>query len=223
MVGEQRTRAGQAGKRRRVPRAEREEQMLAVAEQVFAERGYQAASMDEIAERVGVSKPMLYEYFGSKDGLLLACVSRARTELLEATRRATSGAATPEEMLGRGLLAFFRFIDAHSRAWLVLLHEALITVGPAAEEIEAIRRQQTDLIATLLAPHFPTATARELDAYAQIIVGACERLAVWRERHPDVTPEEAARHLMDLTWLGLAGLISRHGARPHRETTGDGA
>ncbi len=201
-----------------MPRAEREEQMLAVAEQVFAERGYQAASMDEIAERVGVSKPMLYEYFGSKDGLLLACIGRARAELLEATRRAVADASTPEEMLRRGLLAFFEFIDAHSRAWSVLLHEALITAGPAAAEIEAIRRQQTDLIAALLAPRFPAATTRELDAYAQIVIGACERLAVWRERHPDVTPEEATRLLMDLTWLGLAGLAARHGARPHPET-----
>ena len=74
-----------APRRKRMSRAAREQQMLDVAEEVFGERGYQATSMDEIAERCGVSKPMLYEYFGSKDGLLVACVSRSKAELLDVT------------------------------------------------------------------------------------------------------------------------------------------
>ncbi|MGH3746792.1 MAG: helix-turn-helix domain-containing protein, partial [Micromonosporaceae bacterium] len=64
-----------------MPRADRERQMLAVAEQVFAERGYRDASMDEIAGRVGVTKPMLYAYFGSKEGLLLATIVKFGTDL----------------------------------------------------------------------------------------------------------------------------------------------
>ena len=64
------------GRRKRMPRAEREQQILEVAEEVFAGDGYQATSMDDIAQRVGLSKPMLYEYFGSKEGLLLACLEK---------------------------------------------------------------------------------------------------------------------------------------------------
>src|SRR3954465_12240271 len=99
-------------------RAERERQMLDVAEGVFAEQGYGAVSMEEIAERVGLSKPMLYEYFGSKEGLLLGGVRRARGELREVTERAVAAGGTPEEMLRRGYIAYFRFNEAHHRAWL---------------------------------------------------------------------------------------------------------
>lgn len=188
-----------------MPRAQRELQMLEVAELVFAERGFHAASMDEIAERVGVSKPMLYEYFGSKDGLLVACITRVRTELLEATRQAVGQASGARDLVWRGNLAFFEFIERHGRAWSVLLHESM--VGPAATEIESIRRQQTTFIAGLLARYVTSATQTELEAYAQILVGACERLAVWRDQHPDVTAEDATRALMAMVWPGIAALI----------------
>src|SRR4051812_12040595 len=82
-----------APRRKRVPRAEREQQILAAAEEVFAERGFQATSMDEVSLRVGVSKPMLYEYFTSKEGLLLACVARIRGDLHTATVEAMDEAA----------------------------------------------------------------------------------------------------------------------------------
>ena len=104
-------------------RAERERQMLDVAEQVFGERGYQGTSMDEIAERCGVSKPMLYEYFGSKDGLLVACVGRSKAELLDVTQKAMAGATDPEDILWRGMVAYFGFIDAHSKSFAMLLRE----------------------------------------------------------------------------------------------------
>jgi AcrR family transcriptional regulator len=188
-----------------MPRAEREQQMLDVAEEVFAEQGYGAVSMEEIAVRVGLSKPMLYEYFGSKEGLLLATIARARGELREATERAVAEAESAEEKLRSGYLAYFRFNEAHHRAWLVLLQEPVLLVG-AAGEIEAIRQQQTDLIVSQMERLAPGRPRRVLEAYAEIIVGASERLALWRTRNPEVTAEDAARHMMDLTWNGLASL-----------------
>jgi len=68
-----------AAPRRRLPRAAREQQLLDVAEQVFAEQGYSAASMDDIAIRAGVTKPVLYSHFGSKEGLVVACVAKTGT------------------------------------------------------------------------------------------------------------------------------------------------
>jgi AcrR family transcriptional regulator len=186
-------------------RADRERQMLDVAEEVFAEQGYGAVSMEEIAVRVGLSKPMLYEYFGSKEGLLLATIGRARGELRDATERAVAEAGSAEEMLYRGYLAYFRFNDAHRRSWLVLLQEPIL-LGGAEGEIEAMRRQQTGLIVSLLESFAPERPRRALAAYAEIIVGACERMALWRARDPEVTVEEAARYMMDLTWSGLGSL-----------------
>jgi AcrR family transcriptional regulator len=191
-------------RRKRVPRAVREAQMLAVAEQVFAERGYLAASMDEIAERVGVSKPMIYEYFGSKEGLLVGCIDKARTELREATEQAVVRATTPEQALRLGLLAFFRFIAERRQSYSLLRHEGAVTVQSAVAEIEHVRRQQTDLMIGLMAAYPPSGDPVELEAAAEILVGSCERLAQWCERRPDITPERATDLLMAAVWTGLS-------------------
>ncbi|MBW4720682.1 TetR/AcrR family transcriptional regulator [Saccharothrix obliqua] len=190
-------------RRKRMPKEQRKAQMLDVAEQVFAERGYVAASMDEIAERVGVSKPMLYEYFGSKEGLLTGCVRRARAELLERTRRAITGADGPEEVLRRGLLAFFGFIADHRRSWSLLRQEAAVTVPAAVAEVEGIRRQQTDLIAAVFAGFDPGAAPVVAEAFAEVVVGAAERLALWCERRPEVGPALATDYVMDIVWHGV--------------------
>ena len=186
--------------RRRVGRAERERQILDAAVAVFGERGYQNASMDQVAERVGVTKPVLYTHFGSKHGLLLACIARARAELLEVTSAAAASASTPEDMLRRGTLAFFEYLQRQAPAWTLLYSEAAV----AGDAIEEIRAQQTDFIAALLSAQAPDADAQRLTGWAQIIVGACERLALWRAR-ADVSSEQATDYLMDLVWTGLAG------------------
>jgi AcrR family transcriptional regulator len=195
-------------RRKRMPRAERERQMMAVGEEVFADRGYVAASMDEIAERVGVSKPMLYEYFGSKEGLLVACIRQARAELLRVTAHAAAAAATPEDMLRDGLIAYFRFITQHNRSWALLRTEAAVVGPSAAAEVEAVRQQQTDLISAAMSAHAPDPAPLNLTAAAEVIVGGCERLALWCDANPGTTPEQAADLVMQLTWFGIARLVS---------------
>jgi AcrR family transcriptional regulator len=186
-----------------MPRAERERQMITVAEEIFAERGYQASSMDEIADRVGVSKPMLYEYFGSKEGLLVACIRQARAELLAVTLASVEGVTQAEEALRRGLTAFFGFIDSHRRSWELLRHEAVVAGQAAMDEIEAVRRQQTEVNTTLFASYLPGVPHRDLEAYAEIVVGACERLAIWYVEREDVRAEDAAELIMRSLWFGL--------------------
>lgn len=197
-------------KRRRMPRAQRERQMIAVAEEIFAERGYQASSMDEIAERVGVSKPMIYEYFGSKEGLLVACIRQARAELLATTMTAVEGIASAEDALRGGLVAFFAFIDSHRRSWEVLRQEAAVAGQAAMDEIEGIRQQQTEVNSALFASFMPDVPARELEAYAEIVVGSCERLATWYVGRDDVTAEDAAAILMRMLWSGLSASTQGH-------------
>lgn len=184
--------------RTRFTRAEREAQILDAAVAVFTERGYAHASMDAVAERVGVTKPVLYTHFGSKEGLLLACVTQARARLLEVTSRAAMEATSPEDMLRRGTLAFFRFLDARPGSALVYAETSI-----TADAIEGIRAQQTDFIASLLGAADPDADPKRLQGWAQVIVGACERLAHWRTQDPSVTAEQATEYLMDLAWSGL--------------------
>ncbi|SDQ82237.1 TetR/AcrR family transcriptional regulator [Actinopolyspora saharensis] len=195
--------------RKRMSRAEREQQILRTAEEVFATRGYQAASMDDIAQRVGLSKPMLYEYFGSKDGLLLACLERAKRELLECTSAAAAGASDPEQLLHDGLLAFFRFGEEHARSWALLRNESAVPGTGLDTELEAVRRQQVDFTANMLRSSLPATEESRLEAFAEAIIGACERMALWRESRPEVTPEKVTEHLMALIWPSLSGELGQ--------------
>lgn len=194
--------------RRRMSRPERERQMLDVAEEVFGERGFRAASMDEIAERCGVSKPMLYEYFDSKDGLLRAAMARSKAELYEVTQRAMAAGTSAEDVLLRGMVAYFEFIGGHARTFALLMQQPVDTPPSAAEAVEDARRQQSELIAAgirMFAPEAPDATVQ---AYTEIIIGGCERLALWRTRHPEVSARDAARHMTDFCRQGLAPYVS---------------
>lgn len=87
--------------------------MLEVAGRSFAARGFHAVSMDEIAEQAGISKPMLYHYFGSKEGLYVAYVRQQGSALLSAMRDATEPDASPAERLWAGTLAFLGYVDEH--------------------------------------------------------------------------------------------------------------
>jgi AcrR family transcriptional regulator len=93
----------------RVPRPVRERQIVELAEQLFAERGYSGASMDELARRAGVTKPVVYELFESKDGLFRACVDRSAARMGESIAAAVRAETEPQARLRAGGLAFLRF------------------------------------------------------------------------------------------------------------------
>src|SRR5215212_1674937 len=116
-----------SGKRRAgtrlMPRAVREQQMLEVAGELFAERGFHAASMDEIAERADISKPMLYAYFGSKEGLYSAYMERIGARLLEAMDAAVDPALEPRAQVYASMAAFLGFVEEHRPGWAVLQRE----------------------------------------------------------------------------------------------------
>jgi AcrR family transcriptional regulator len=93
----------------RVPRELRERQIVELAEQLFAERGYRGASMDELSRRAGVTKPVIYELFESKDGLFRVCVERAVDGMAESVAAAVRAETVPEARLRAGGIAFLRF------------------------------------------------------------------------------------------------------------------
>lgn len=180
--------------------------MIDVAQRIFAERGYARTSMDDIAEKVGVSKPMIYEYFSSKEGLMVATLRDARTQLRQVTEDAVADAKSAHDALERGLRAYFRFIEDRKDAFAVLRHEQGLLGTTASDEVEAIRGQQTEFNMMLVRWHAPDVPAVVAEAAAEILVGACERMAVWCGRHPDATPERATELTLRVFWGGLAGL-----------------
>lgn len=207
--------------RPKVPRAVRERQMLAVAERAFAEHGFHAASVDAIAEGAGISKPMVYAYFESKEGLFRGCMEQARARLFEAINAGADAGAAPDEQLWLGLLAFFTFVDEERDSAIVLFGEA--AHGPFADDAARIRRDIARLVSQLL---FEAAAAEAADPsqlestepLAHALIGAGESLARWWRAHPDQSKESVARLLMNFAWMGFGGLVrgERWAGRPPR-------
>ena len=188
-------------------RADRRDQLLETAQQVFAERGFVPTSMDDVAEAAGVTKPVLYDHFGSKDGLLAAVIERSGTQMLEATTGAI-GDLDPETALREGLTAFFRYVDEHAGAWTILVRE--VAPGtPAAEAVDRVRQVQVDVIAALIGAQLPTPDPERALTYAHVVSGAAERLSTVRLSVPRTRPEEAAGLLMDVLWTGFAALMQK--------------
>ncbi|MEH0825241.1 MULTISPECIES: TetR/AcrR family transcriptional regulator [Micromonospora] len=195
---------------KRLPRAVREQQMLDAAVKVFSRRGFHAASMDEIADDAGISKPMVYAYLGTKEELFVACLHRESTRMMEAI----AGAAAPElpadERLWRGLRAFFGFVGAHRDGWAVLYRQARGS-QPFAAELAAMRGRLVEVVAGML-DHALRASGREvgatdLEVVAYALVGASESLADWLADHPEADAGKTATRMMNVAWLGADQLL----------------
>ncbi|WP_025274385.1 TetR/AcrR family transcriptional regulator [Haloglycomyces albus] len=189
--------------RKRIPRREREQQMLDAAVPIFARDGFHAAGMAEIARNCGISKPMLYLYFESKEGLFIACIRRESDRLITMITEAVARGGSPKDDLWNGIRAFLSFIDQHRGAWSVLYRRARSLGEPVSSEVDELRSNMTTMIAGLLAHYRPDIDA-ETKLAAHTLVGACESLADYMLEQPDVTVEDVSGRLMDLMWPGLA-------------------
>jgi AcrR family transcriptional regulator len=183
----------------RVPRPVRERQLLELAEALFAERGYARASMDELARRAGVTKPVVYELFGSKDGLFGACVDRSIERLAADISTAVRAEDEPEARLRAGGLAFIRFAAGNRVAW------DLMSMGGSFEEkARAVRSSQAELIRELMAEMArDDVDQRELEVAAHAVNAAYEGVAHWMWAHPEVPIEQIADWIADLLIPGL--------------------
>ena len=202
----------------RVPRAVRAEQLLDVADELFAERGFHGASMDELAKRAGVSKPVIYDHFGSKEQLFATCVRRTGEALAEQVATAVRKESDPRARLRAGSIAYFRFLEQQLQAWAVLFAEEEARDARFAAEASRIRRRQSDLMISLMAETSGTAPGHQgrarLEAMTLAIAGAYESLSLWWREHPEVPPEELADWLLDLIWPGLEQLTAQLAASP---------
>jgi AcrR family transcriptional regulator len=182
----------------RVPRAVRERQLIELAEELFSERGYQGASMDELARRAGVTKPVVYELFGSKDGLFRACLERSAERLATRIAEAVRAETDPEARLRAGGLAFLRFAADHRVAWELMME------GRFSDAATAVRRRQAALVHELLREMAPASIDQdELEVAAHAINSAYEGVAHWMWEHPDVPLEQLADWTVELLLPGL--------------------
>ncbi len=194
-----------------MPRERREQLILDVAGQVFARAGYESAPMDDIADRAGVSKPMLYTYFGSKEGLYLAYIERSGGELIERLVSAQPRDSQPATMLRARITEFLSFVEEHGDGWQVLFRE-LASTRPFAEHVAELRERIAGAIRRMVEDGAPSCSGyppAAADAIAHAVVGAGESLANWWLDHPEIPRDQVAAW-----YFGVVQAVVRGPARP---------
>ncbi len=191
----------------RMTSAERREQLIAVSRELFAAKGFEGTSVEEIAASAGVSKPVVYEHFGGKEGAYAVVVDRETRRLHDAIRVAlTTTGARSRELLELGALALLDYIDECPDGFRILARDSSATqpVGSFASILSDIAAQVEDILAAQFKRrgHDP----QYAGLYAQALVGLVAQTGHrWLEdREPD--KEIVARHLINLAWNGMAHL-----------------
>jgi AcrR family transcriptional regulator len=199
--------------RTRTPRAEREQQMIEVASGLFAKRGFGGVSMDDIAKASGITKPMLYAYFDSKEGLFAACAQRAGEHLRDDLRQVGEHRElTPDQRLWQGIQRVFMFVEENHDGWLLLYPEGGLASGSIGSGAVAARDAMAELLAELF-----TRTAREkglseealahTEAIAHSFTAATIGAASHWAKHESEPRDVAALRLMNLLWMGCGALL----------------
>ncbi len=184
---------------------ERREQLLDVGREVFAERGFEAASIEEIAGRANITKPIVYEHFGGKEGLYAVIVDREVQRLLGRITSALN-ADHPRLMLEQAALGFLSYIETESDGFRILVRDSPVTsatgtlasvIGDIAMQVEYILRNQFRErgFDTKLSP-----------LYSQALVGMVALVGQWWLDAGHPKKEIVAAHLCNLAWNGLQGL-----------------
>lgn len=192
-----------------VPRAVREQQLLDLAERIFVERGYAGFSIEDLTRAAGVSRPIVYEHFGSKDGIYLACLRRIRGEFEQALMAAVSDAPDIATALERGGEAFFSTLESEPRRWSVVHGGTGALVGPLSEELTDMRFATVERIAEVVRLHKPAADAERVEAFAHAISGAGEQLGRWWLRNPDMPRARVVAHYRDVCAFAAQALVAK--------------
>jgi AcrR family transcriptional regulator len=196
-----------AGGTKRLPRAVREQQMLDAAVQMFSVNGYHETSMDAIASKAEISKPMLYLYYGSKEDLFGACLDRELTRFIDGVREEIDLEQSPKDLLRNAILAFMRYIDANRASWIVMYTQATSS-QTFAHTVREGRERIIAMVARLLqaGTRNPEPDA-DFEMMAVALVGAGEAIAS-RLSTGDTDVDEAAELMINLFWRGLKGVPS---------------
>jgi AcrR family transcriptional regulator len=184
--------------RRRLPAAERRARILAAAQEVFAQRGYHGASLEEIARASGTSKALIYEHFESKRALHETLITEHAGELFARFAANAAAGATGEERLRSGVDAFFGWVQERHDAWRALFRDA--ADPELAPVIDRLQAQTTQAIVALVPPG---GDAQAIEMYAQLTSGACQALANWWGEHQDVPREQLVDRVIAFCWDGM--------------------
>ncbi len=202
-------------KRQRLAPAARREAILSGAMRVFAEHGYEAASVGEIAREAGITAAVIYDHFSSKAGLAIELLERQTEELFGTVGAALEAAPQdPEALMRAGVDAYFGYVEDHPSAWRMLFRDP-----PRDPEVTAayarLNARATQGIAAFLSAAAGGGPAGEEDAeqalemFAELLKVAQNGLASWWYEHPEVPREEVVRRLLEFCWTGMERIAER--------------
>jgi AcrR family transcriptional regulator len=212
-----------ARERVRMTGQQRREQLLDVGRKLFAEKGFEAVSVEEIAAKAGVSKPVVYEHFGGKEGLYAVLVDREMSYLLvaitDALDQADDGDAhvSPRLLLERAGLALFDYIDRYPDGFRILVRDTPVARHPEADEtvvrgtfaglLVDVAARVDDLLAVQFKVH--GLNAKWAPLYSQMLVGMVAQTGQWWLDVRKPKKEEVVAHLVNLAWNGLEHLEAK--------------
>lgn len=202
--------------RTRMSGRQRREQLLGIARQVFAEKGYAASSVEDIAERAGVTRPVVYEHFGGKEGVYAVLVDREVTRLSAVLERPLREASGNREAAEWAAAEFLRFIEEESDGFRLLLRDG--PPGSGRGTLASVLADVAERVARLLSATFEE---RGLDPatapmYAHMLVGAVAQVGEWWLEAREPSRDEVVAHVINLMWMGLSGLVPDPDTRSER-------
>lgn len=189
----------------RLPAAERREQLLESALRVFGDQGFHLASMNDIAEAAGVTKPVLYQHFGSKRDLYLQVLREVGGRLRDEVAKAVATAPSPRAQVEQGLTAYFEWVAASPLGFAVLFDGDTRRDPEFIAEAQKVESEIADYVAELIVVDGLGVEHRRLLAYG--IVGMAETTCRhWLANDLELSADTLADGVAELTWAGLRGL-----------------
>jgi AcrR family transcriptional regulator len=198
--------SGEARPRVRMTGAQRRQQLLDIGRELFGRRGFEATSIEEIAARADVSKPVVYEHFGGKERLYAVIVDREMQTLLERFTSALSEPGHPREMLERAALVLLDYIEEETDGFRVLTRDAPVTsgVGGFSSLIGEVARKVEHILGEQFASR--GYDPRLAGLYSQALVGMVALVGQWWLDSRSPGKHEVAAHLVNLAYNGLSHL-----------------
>ncbi|WP_169789154.1 TetR/AcrR family transcriptional regulator [Nonomuraea candida] len=189
----------------RLPRLARRRQLLSAAQEVFVENGYHAAAMDEIADRAGVSKPVLYQHFPGKLELYLALLDLHVDDMVNRCREALASTHENKLRVQATFSAFFDFVSSQGEAFRLVFESDLRNVAPVRQRVERSLRECAEMVSELIQED-TGCTSDEAHLLGVGLVGMAEVSARYWVTTQGSIPKDAAEQLMArLAWRGISG------------------
>ncbi|MBO2459148.1 TetR/AcrR family transcriptional regulator [Actinomadura violacea] len=189
----------------RLPRLARRRQLLGAAQEVFVAQGYHAAAMDEIAERAGVSKPVLYQHFPGKLELYLALLDEHAEALVKTVRDALESTTDNKLRVQASMQAFYDFVAGDGEAYRLVFESDLRNVAPVRARVDRANQQCAEMIAQVIAED-TGAASDEAHLLGMGLVGMAEVSArFWLSQHRAIPKDTAEKIIARLAWRGISG------------------